>query len=509
MIGRRALSPVLVALLLAGCGTTVHDAGDAGVRRGDALTSGTGVPGAADPTGPAGAVVPGGRTAPPAGTTAEQLSAPQQLTVSGTSSGGAAPGAAGAAVSGLGVTKDTVQIGYATADDSNAFAGSLGIKGVTVSGDPRAQIKAVVDDINKRGGLAGRKIVLGGHDYNTVQTHNDPGTANQAACADWTEDHHVFAVVGAPIVEETLLSCLAKARTPLVNAGGLDFPTPYDETFAKHPLFFDVAQMSGDLHDRIAVDRLVARKFFAPWDTLNGKPGAPTSPMKLGLLMYDDHPGDLQLASYLRQLKRHGITVSPTDVVKCPRPVSGTISCQHSAVLKMASDGVTHIFGAGLIFLEQAESQRYRPRYYFAVEPRVIAENAPAAQLVGSMGESNLPVMDVEPSEYPGDPSPASAYCRKIMRGAGQTATDPTTLWAEYSLCDELYALEAAVKLVGVLGPEAVRTGFERIGTGLPSALTWQSRFGPGQHGSSSVLRDVAFDEATSRFVYVDKVNRA
>jgi hypothetical protein len=410
---------------------------------------------------------------------------------------------------GLGFTKDTIKIGYATADDYNAFAGSLGIKGVTPQGDPKLQMKAVVDDINKRGGLLGRKIVLVPHDYNTAATVNDAAPENQAACADWTEDNHVFAVVGAPIVEDTLLSCLAKARTPLVNAGGLDFPTPYDEVFRKYPLFFDVGQMSGELHDRIAIERLAARKFFTPWDTFNGRPGnAAANPVKVGLLEYDDHAGELQLASELKQLKRHGITVSPTDIVKCPRPVGGTISCQQSAVLRMSSNNVTHIFGAGIIFIPQAESQHYRPRYFFRVEPRVIAENSPAAQMAGAMGESNLPVMDVEPSEYPGDPSPAAGYCRKVMRSVGQASDDATTLWAQFSICDGLYALEAAVRLAGQLGPEALRAGFERIGTSLPAALTWGSTFGPTRHASAVVLRDIGWDATRSRFVYVDKVNR-
>ena len=42
-------------------------------------------------------------------------------------------------------------------------------------------MKAVVDDINKRGGLLGRKIVLVPHDYNTAATVNDAARPSAVA----------------------------------------------------------------------------------------------------------------------------------------------------------------------------------------------------------------------------------------------------------------------------------------------------------------------------------------
>ena len=216
MAGRAARSIGLLGalVLLAGCGSTVQYSGSASVTTGG--DTGLGGPVAVGQSGTGGGAspaVPGQGGTAPAGTTGSTAAGSGQVPVGGAPTAVPLPG--GGPETGLGFTKDTIKIGYATADDYNAFAGSLGINGVTASGDPKVQMQAVVNDINKRGGLLGRKIVLVPHDYNTAQTVNDPASANQAACADWTEDNHVFAVVLAPIIEDTLLSCLAKARTPL------------------------------------------------------------------------------------------------------------------------------------------------------------------------------------------------------------------------------------------------------------------------------------------------------
>lgn len=409
--------------------------------------------------------------------------------------------------SGRGFTATTVQIGVATAADSGAFAGSFGVSGTGQAGDPMAQLNAVVADVNRHGGLVGRKVVLVPHDYNTSQTLSNPGAANQQACDDWTQDHKVFAVVAAPVVEDTLLTCLAKTRTPLIQAGGLDFPNHYRETYDKFPLLFNLAQMDGDHYDQISIDRLAARQFFDPWDTRRGSAGNATNPMKLAILGFDDHTGELQLKSLAANLARHAIKA--TDVIRCPRALQENITCMQSAVLRMRSDGITHIFGGNLITMQTANTQGFHPRYFLAYEPRLFAANAPKEQLIGSMGESYIPAMDVEPSEYPGDPTKATTHCRQVMRAAGQATSDPTTLWGQLILCDVFYFLQSGVNTVGSLGPEAVRSGLESLGTRVPSALTWGTLLSRNSHASATVVRDLEFRSATKRFAYVNATNYA
>ena len=509
----------VLAALLAGCGTTVplQGAQTGGQSQGLGGVTAPGTTGSSSAVATSGADSGLGATGGSgSGTTGGPRlgggSGGATGTGSGTGAASGGPGTSGVAVpkageSGRGFTKTQILIGVATSDDYNAFAGTLGVKGVTVSGDPKKQLQTVADDINKHGGILGRKVVLVPHDYNSAQTVSNAAAANQAACVDWTQDHHVFAVaLAGGIVEDTLLACLDKANTPLIDPGaGLDYPLHYTPTYKKFPLFFNLAQMVGERYDRIAIGRLFARGFFKPWDTLNGRPG--TAPVKVGLLGFDDGDGALQQASQRRNLAAHGITVSDSDVVRCPRALQAGVSCQQNSVLKMRSDGVTHLFGAGLIFVENAESQGYRPRYFFQVEPRVIAENAPPAQMNGAMGEGYIPDMDVERSEYPGDPTSATKRCDAIMRAAGQGTSDGTTLWNEHMDCDQLYFTRAALTAVGSISSGALRAGLERLGSSEPSALTWGTFLGPDDHTSATLLRDIEWRTDIQRFAYVSKTN--
>jgi hypothetical protein len=93
------------------------------------------------------------------------------------------------------------------------------------------------------------------------------------------------------------------------------------------------------------------------------------------------------------------------------------------------------------------------------------------------------------------------------MRSAGAASDDPTTLWNQFLMCDLVHFLDAAVDAAGALGPGLLRQGFERLGSSTPSALTWGTFFGPDEHTSASVLRDVAFDAGRGRYRYVSTVN--
>jgi len=404
--------------------------------------------------------------------------------------------------SGRGFTATTISIGVGTADDYNAFASSFGIKGVGYSGDPNLWMKAVTDDINKRGGLLGRKIVLVKHDYNTAQVLNDPGSAHQAACTTWTQDTPVFAVLLAGIpVEDTLLSCLGSVGTPLVHPGaGLDYPLHYRQAYARFPLFFNLAQMVGERFDRISIRRLVARGFFSAWDTRTGRAGTAGTPSKVGLIGFDDRDGAVQQANQKKELARHGLKADST--IQCPRALTRKIQCQQSAVLRFASTGVTHVFGADTIFMNNAQSQGYHPRYFVHVTTAAFAANVGPEQLNGAMGEGYVPVYDVESSEYPGDPTPATAHCKKVLRAAGQVATDSSTLALQLSICDEFYFAKAALDGAGSLSANAFRLGMEGVGGRQQSALTWKSFLSAAEHTSAAALRDLTYRSDIERFVY-------
>ena len=502
--------PLLVAGVLAvatACGTTVPLTAEGAL--GEAATAGgpadgLTAPGAAGPQPGAGQDV--GTAVGPVGQGSSSSSASVAPGVTGATRGAGSgaddpdsrPASDEGDVELRGVTRTTVRIGIGAADDSGAFISALGLEGLD-GGDYRAQVTAVLNDVNRRGGFAGRKVELVVHNFNTAQVLNDPDGANQAACAHWTEDGKVFAVVLPQVINELLLECLAKRNTPLIGSGGIEWPKIYEPTYAKYPNFFYVGTIAGSRFDKLQINRAVARGFFTPWDTTRGAPG--TAPARIGLIGYDSPWGQLQIRSIREQLARHGLKLE--TVVLCPPDFNGAASCHQSSALRFRSDGVTHLLGSGALFMQNAESQRYRPRYWIEGATRVQEDNAPAAQLAGAMAASVVPVMDVRADKDPGDPTPATTYCKKVMKDAGLSTAERTTLWSMQSICDAFFVTKAAADAAGVLSTEAFRAGFESLGSRVPSATTWTNHFGPGEHAGARGVRDVEFDSACPCFGYV------
>ena len=498
------------ALVLTACGTTVPDAdrqvlsgglGGQGLEgtgagsttvpgdSGTALDGGPALPGESSGSGTAaGAGGPGGAGAP-SGSGSGQ--------VAGSAAGPGTASAAGpAAVTGRGFTEKTVKIGVATAEDASAFASNFGIEGVS-TGDTRGQIDAVIAEINRQGGLAGRQVVPVVHDFNTAELAGNPAAAMQAACATWTQDDPVYVVANPPLIEGTLLECLKRAQTPLVYSA-LDFPRTYSDRYAKYPGFFNINSMLGERYDAVAVDRLVARGYFSRWDFTTGAPGA--MPVKVGLMVTDDEPGRALTRSMSRQLAEHGLGFAVT--VTCPTDLNRALACRQAAGLRFRNEGITHVFGASLPFMQQSESQGYRPRYFLEFQPNTYAQNAPPAQLSGAMAQSYIPALDVAQAQDPGPPTAASTRCVEVMRKGGQQADQRSVLYYFHAVCDGLFFIKAAVDRQGRLGDGILPAGLESLGSSTPAALTWKTALGPGEHAGVRALRDLEFRRDCRCFVY-------
>ncbi len=112
-------------------------------------------------------------------------------------------------VLGTGVTATTVKIGIALVDFTciKQFVDSI-----RVNQDKNYQ--AFIDDINARGGIAGRKIVPVYHSFCPIQNSNAV-----ALCTKFTEDDKVFAVLGNFVdFSGDAETCLAKQHnTPLMT----------------------------------------------------------------------------------------------------------------------------------------------------------------------------------------------------------------------------------------------------------------------------------------------------
>lgn len=118
-------------------------------------------------------------------------------------------GVAGASLRGgstPGVTKDEIKIGVTYID----FSSIRDIVDID-HGDYEAAYNAVIDDLNKKGGINGRKIVPVFAPVSPVGT-----VPAQEACVKLTEDEKVFAVVGF-FNQDAPLCYLEQRRTPIIG----------------------------------------------------------------------------------------------------------------------------------------------------------------------------------------------------------------------------------------------------------------------------------------------------
>src|SRR4051794_37364919 len=135
--------------------------------------------------------------------------------VASDSTGGATKPEVG--TNGRGVTDDAIKIGYSYIDlETLAKSGIIKID----QGPYEDIVKALVDDVNARGGVNGRKLEVSTAKFSPI------GNEEQlAACTKLTEDDKVFAVLGGLLNDNNLCITQQHATTLVgesyLNAGRL------------------------------------------------------------------------------------------------------------------------------------------------------------------------------------------------------------------------------------------------------------------------------------------------
>ena len=500
----------LVVSLIAACGSTVEQRAVGGAVGPGAVDQGLGLGSATDAesgqvlpeTTQPGGVQPGGTaTLGDPAQVADGQSEPAPVAVGGREEQPTAAGGPGPS-SGRGFDAKTIRLGFGyIADDSAAVLGAYGLKGLDDAGDARAQADAVVRDINARGGVAGRKVTLVPVPYDTAEVVNNPNAAGQKACATATEDNTVVAMLLTQVSNENARACFHARGVPIVNSGG-ENPHVFRADYRRYPLYVNAGGMLGDRLFSGVVDRLVARKFFVPWDTTRGAAGG-TAPVKIGALVLENSKGTLP--TYRARLAKYGLKID--QVQELPEEISAAITAGQSAVLRFRSEGITHVLGITVPFANTAEQQGYRPRYFVNCCPNIVAQSSPPAQMNGAMAESFAPTFDVAEAQDPGPPSAATTHCYTVMTKAGMRPSNQTMRASMQSICDTLYVSKAAGDATGDLSTQGFMRGVQSLGSTFQSATTWVSFFGPGEQSSARVLRDLAFRADCTCFAFVDKVN--
>lgn len=409
--------------------------------------------------------------------------------------------------SGRGFTKTEIFVGVATQKDTETAGNTLGV--AADFGDQEAIVRAILNDINSRGGVAGRKLVPVFYDIDSAQAAQDPNAVAQEACARWTEDRQVFAAVSlaSSINNDTLYSCLAKRQTPLVVNDVSLHSAEHMRRYAGYLYAPSVPSL-----ERLVptwLRRAATQGYFKErWDTMAGGPGA--TDVKVGLLHTTDPSfyGDDRFGALVkRELANQSVSVAAEfQHSGNTTSISGEMS---QAVLRFQQAGVTHVIsdGALLFFMQAAESQNYRPRYTVTSfhAPGFLQDTAPARQSGGAIGVGYVPTIDVDNKRDPGDVSKAQTHCRKVMKQAGQNVSNRQAMLAMLLNCDGFTFLASAIEK-GSLSPAGMQQGAGSL-RAMPPAATFAISFSGSRQDGATKARDLAYRNDCGCFAYPSRTN--
>jgi hypothetical protein len=400
--------------------------------------------------------------------------------------------------------------------NSQAAAAALGASGGGVGGgNGRTQWEILLKDLNDHGGILGRKLVPVFHvddstDGQSVDQHE------QVACADWTQDHKVFAAVAQEASpSETLSNCLSKAGVVQLYE---DVTRADAETFRRYPYYLETGTLRMDRVAALWPQALASQGYFSGWDTTTGKPG--TLPGKVGIISFDDRT---TVNSVERQLKPALSAAGhpAADWVRIQYPTSeadnaNAISAIEGAELKFASEGITHVLpfdaqgaGIGAFFAQGADSQKYYPRYGLntgnGAQTLVDAGVWPKTQLSGALGYGWVPLLDLRLGDNP-DNGPLSnaarRYCVELMAKRGEDVSTAIVKRQVIGKCDALRFLKQTLELAGGVNRDAVLAGANRLGTGFVSGMTFATRFDAAHHDGAAAARNFAYTPSCECFRY-------
>jgi hypothetical protein len=476
---------VVIGLFGAACGSTVsQDAFRAsGQAGGEGLGIGSGPSGLGPVAGGPGTPIggPGGSLG---GTTP---SGPGSSGLGGTIPAAAAPG----------VTADTIYIGAQYQENSQAANAALGAGAIAIA-DTRPYYNIVIEDINAHGGLAGRKVVPIYYGYDATSTESSD-QQDQAACAKWTQDNRVFAILlGGPIIDE------CAKRAGVINLG---YSGAIPETYQTYPTRIDIDSFNMVRVGAVTVDQMAANGYFSK--------GA-----RIGLVTWDD-PNYRQAIDrgYVAALKRHGLsTAIPTaylTVPQAPQELSQTSADVSAAVLRFNTRGITHVMildgpagacGGACVTLEwvkQANSQRYYPRYGFndqnsAKEIYDLGLFSPREM----RGSISVGWIDLDESYDEGWRSnPAREACYALMRKHGADISNVNTQGPALGACTELWFIRAAIsRLRGPLSVRGFIDGVNRLGYSYLSAASYANFFSAARHDGAAGVRIARFVDGCECF---------
>jgi ABC-type branched-subunit amino acid transport system substrate-binding protein len=391
----------------------------------------------------------------------------------------------------------TVQVGFFISKNAEAFFKTFGFDGLS-PGDQEHQVKVIVAYLNAHGGLQGRKIepIFGIWDATAGNTVSQ----REAACAKWTQDHHVVAMIAEAF--DSFTGCSNRNKVPLIASTTVALTK---EELNRTPLMATASNPTDERFHPAWVAALDEAGYFK---------GTATAPRRLGVIYLDTPPQRRSFQHNLvPALKRHGVTVESSVGLSTTSAQEQIASLQNS-VLKFQTERITHVMfmdsgGQALLFSTQAESQGYRPRYGISTysAPLQLQTAGRKEQLVGSVGVGWNRSIDVAPEDRPAD-NAAGKLCVAIMEKAGIDMKADGTRSSAFNYCDMSFTLAAAANRAPTLSSLGIMQGLDQLGPAVHSVGNGYLVDFRGHRDGVAEVRPFAFAAACGCYRYTNGTHR-
>lgn len=508
----RGAALLLAVTLLSACGSTVQGAArtsDGAGAGGAGAGSGLDAPAATGPAGDGLGVAAESSDPALAGSTG---SIPAADAASGSSAvlDAGAPGPGGAAAAkggrtttsrapgggvvrlGPGITAKEVRVGMIYSSDLNEAQKSTGSENLG-TGDPLAQQKALIEEINRGGGVNGRTVVLDA--FNISATTSNAEQAFNGACEHFTQDSKVFAVLTAG--PASFGACLEKGGVLQI---GSDLTASSRATTGMQPHGYRPAGIA--MED--SAEQLVAGLNGMGW----------FKDAVVGVITFDAPVYQNTVKKVmLPALARIGHPSKEEFYAPTPQSVSdfGAMSSAiSSSVLRFRQAGVTHLIifdQQGRIttfFVPAAENQGYRPKYGFTSQAGfqvgVTGGSIPPEQARGAAGIGWLPAFDVPLAGTP--LSPGAKRCKDFFASKGMPASNENATVIQQFQCQDAWLLDSVMdRLTGDVTREAFRQLLD-TGASQLTAANISIGFDARNHDGVRAVRNVSWEESCGCFRY-------
>lgn len=459
----------LAGVVLAGLVVPFAREADTTLRTQDAaagLPPGAEVVGGVTDTGaPAGSVPTGGGGSGAGGTVGGGSTTGAGAASAEGGPGTSAAGAAGGATD-IGVTATEIHLGIGILDIG--VAAQLGFN--FDIGDQRSRYQAMIDDVNGRGGIAGRQLVP---HYRTIEAAR-PET-QQAACVGWIEDDEVFAVmVSTQFTQASGVCVTGQGATPLFMNDG------FDQSYYGNGLLFTTQPSD----NRILRDQA---RYLVDAGVLEGR--------TIGILSGD---GAERLAidgTLVPGLAAGGFEVAAIEEV--PATVSGT-QRMSIAISNFRAAGVDFVIIAANVilagpFVQSAERAGFNPEYAISDFNQQI--NDQVASYYPDAFEGTIGLSTRRFSEYRAGnpPPPADQACLDRVLPADPKVLPATNSAFEVAM-HECSLFDVFVAGATNAGPGLTRSslvaGIGQIGA-TPLAGLYDGVFDPTRHDGGNHVREV------------------